>query len=53
MVAACRTPNEELCSRNDITMADHMGMTLIADLRFSTCSTVHTKMMMALLAAPR
>ena len=35
-----QNPNEELCSRNDITMADHMGMTLIADLRFSTCSTV-------------
>jgi len=40
MVSACRTPNEELCSTNVITMADHMGMTLRAALRFSTCSTV-------------
>jgi hypothetical protein len=40
MAAACRTPNEELCNRKDITMADHIGITLRADFMFSTCSTV-------------
>lgn len=51
MVAAWSTPKDELCIKKVMIMADHIGITLRADLRFSTCSTVHKFHELVLLAS--